>query len=108
VITGKYSKIKTKLKETLRGLFLRLLAILPQPFPKEVPMEQEEKTVDWLLSKLENLEYTMGGLEQAFLNAQEKSKRYNTALEALTGMCYDEHVHKSLIETLKQNEGEGA
>ena len=71
-------------------------------------MEQEEKTVNWLLSELEDLEYSVGELEYAFLNAKEKSRRYSDALQALTGMCYDGHVQKRLMKALKQNEGEGA
>ena len=71
-------------------------------------MEQEEKTVNWLLSELEDLEYSVGELEYAFLDTKEKFKRYSDALQALTGMCYDEHVQKSFMKALKQNEGEGA
>jgi hypothetical protein len=71
-------------------------------------MEQEKKTVDWLLSELADLEYSFGELEYAMSNVREKLNRYDAALEALTGMCYDEHVQKSLMKALKDKEGEGA
>jgi len=71
-------------------------------------MEQEKKTVNWLLSELESLEHESAELEYALHTLLEKSKRYNVALEALTGMCYDEHVHKDLFKAMEDKEREGA
>ena len=71
-------------------------------------MEQEKKTVDWLLSELADLEHEFAELEYALCDVREKSKRYSDALKALTGMCYDEHVHKAMFKAMEEREREGA
>ena len=65
-------------------------------FPKEVPMEQEKKTVGWLLSELDNLECEEAEVAMLLAHLRSKFERYDATLKALTGASYEEHMSKQM------------
>jgi len=59
-------------------------------------MEQEKKTVSWLLSELQDFELEEAEAEILLHHLRSKFERYDATLKALTGMSYEEHVNESI------------
>ena len=59
-------------------------------------MEQEKKTVNWLLSELDNLECEEAEVAMLLSRLRSDFERYDAALKALTGASYEEHISKQL------------
>ena len=63
-------------------------------------MEQEKKTVNWLLSELEDLDFQEAELSLEINRVASQFKRYNEALVALTGRSFREHTNEELDDAL--------
>jgi hypothetical protein len=64
-------------------------------------MEQEKKTVNWLLSELEGLDFQEAELSLELNRVISQFERYNKALVALTGKSFREHTNEELDDALE-------
>jgi hypothetical protein len=67
-------------------------------------MEQEKKTVNWLLSQLDSLDFQEAELSLEMNRVASQFKRYNEALTALTGKSFREHTNEELENALAPTE----